>query len=191
MNDLAQKISEDFKEKEYRHSYLDEFLDAWIATQIKVLREQRGWSQKDLAEKANMLQPRISALENVNYSSWSVNTLRKLAQAFDLTLRISFESFGDRTKDFDQFSREYLERPSFDDDPVFSSVQRSSLQESRALVEGWRSEPQKVISIANRLQGGQPQPTGGGTIDGIVRSKLMDEIEMGGPIYGTAISQQG
>lgn len=113
------EIREPFRDKEYRHAYCDEFLDIWIATQIKVLREQRGWTQKDLAEHASMLQPRISALENVNYSSWSVSTLRKLADAFDLTLKISFESFGDKINDFNLFSREYLERPSYGDDPVF------------------------------------------------------------------------
>jgi transcriptional regulator with XRE-family HTH domain len=113
------KLRKDFEDKEYRHAYADEFLNAWIATQIKVLREQRGWSQEELAENAEMLQPRISALENVNYSSWSVKTLRRLAEAFDLTLRISFESFGNRIKDFSSFDRDYLQRPSFNDDPVF------------------------------------------------------------------------
>jgi hypothetical protein len=42
-----------------------------------------------------------------------------LAEAFDLTLRISFESFGNRIKDFSSFDRDYLQRPSFNDDPVF------------------------------------------------------------------------
>ena len=123
MNDLLSKIRKDFQDKEYRHNYLDEFLNAWIATQIKVLREQRGWSQKELAQHAGMLQPRISALENVNYSSWSVQTLRKLAEAFDLILRISFESFGDGIRDFSLFDPDHLQRPSFDNDPVFQFPQ--------------------------------------------------------------------
>lgn len=108
-----------FKNKEYRHGYADEFLNTYIATQIKVLREQRGWSQKDLAINAKMKQPRISVLENVNYSSWSINALRKLAEAFDLTLCVSFESFGKRIKDFDEFGRANLEKLSFDNDPAF------------------------------------------------------------------------
>lgn len=119
IGDLIYKVKEAFKSKEYRHAYVDEFLNVSIATQIKVLREQRNWGQEQLAKEVGMKQPRISVMENVNYSSWSINTLRKLAKAFDLTLRVSFESFGERIKEIDRFNRETLERPSFDDDPVF------------------------------------------------------------------------
>lgn len=147
MNDLLSEIKKDFEDKEYRHNYLDEFLNAWIATQIKVLREQHGWSQKELAERADMLQPRISALENVNYSSWSVKTLRKLADAFDLTLRISFESFGERIKDFDLFSREYLQRATFDRDPVFHNAGqgRSCMDKGRGREEEKRAEKARSL----------------------------------------------
>lgn len=102
-----------FRDKQYRHAYVDDFLNASIATQIKVLREQRGWSQKELADRADMLQPRISILEDINYSSWSIKILRKIAEAFDLTLCVSFESFGKRVKDIEGFSRKALEKTSF------------------------------------------------------------------------------
>src|SRR5208337_164435 len=117
---MKDSLKQAFKDKDYRHGYADEFLNASIATQIKVLREQRGWTQKELAEHAGMMQPRISVMENVNYSSWSINILRELAEAFDLTLRVSFESFGTRLNDIEQFGRKSLERPSFDDDPCFN-----------------------------------------------------------------------
>lgn len=120
MSDLANSLKQGFKNKDYRHGYADEFLNSSIATQIKVLREQHGWSQKELAKHAQMKQPRISVMENVNYSSWSINILRKLAEAFDLTLCVSFESFGKRLADIERFSREALERFSFEDDPVFA-----------------------------------------------------------------------
>lgn len=125
MSDFKKTINNAFQDEDYRHGYADEFLNSYIATQIKVLREQRGWSQKELADRADMLQPRISALENVNYSSWSIKILRRLAEAFDLTLNVSFESFGERLEDFDNFSRENLERPSFPDDPYFKDPQES------------------------------------------------------------------
>lgn len=119
MSVLAKILKKAFKDKDYRHGYADEFLNSSIATQIKVLREQRGWSQKELANRAQMKQPRISVMENVNYSSWSINILRKLAEAFDLTLFVSFESFGKRLTDIERFNRENLERFSFENDPVF------------------------------------------------------------------------
>ncbi|MHB8068158.1 MAG: helix-turn-helix domain-containing protein [Desulfobaccales bacterium] len=119
MSDLFDKLKISFKDKDYRHGYVDEFLNVSIATQIKVLREQRGWTQEELAKYAKMKQPRISVMESVNYSSWSINTLRKLAETFDLTLRVSFESFGSRLKDIEQLNRETLKRPSFKNDPTF------------------------------------------------------------------------
>jgi transcriptional regulator with XRE-family HTH domain len=132
MKPLSSRHKEAFKDKDYRHAYLDEFLNARIATQIKVLREQQHLSQQELAEKADMKQPRISVMENVNYSSWSINVLRKLAEAFDLTLNVSFEEFGTRANDFDDFSRENLERRSFDDDPCFKDTSEEELFEPSA-----------------------------------------------------------
>ena len=123
ISDLVNKIKNSFKSEDYRHGYVDEFLNVSIATQIKVLREQRKWGQKELADKVGMKQPRISVMENVNYSSWSINTLRKLAEAFDLTLRVSFESFGNRIKEIEQINRKALERFSFKDDPVFAEAE--------------------------------------------------------------------
>lgn len=133
MNDSENEkktLRQSFKEKEYRHGYVDEFLNAYIATQIKVLREQHGWSQMELAEHAGMMQPRISVMENVNYASWSIKILRKIAEAFDLTLCVSFESFGRRIEDIEKFGREALERNSFDNDPYFKeeSIDNSGLK---------------------------------------------------------------
>uniref|UniRef100_A0A6M3IH09 Putative DNA binding, helix-turn-helix domain containing protein n=1 Tax=viral metagenome TaxID=1070528 RepID=A0A6M3IH09_9ZZZZ len=115
MNGLVKSLKRAFRDKQYRHGYVDDFLNVSIATQIKVLREQCGWSQKELADQAGMLQPRISVLENINYSSWSIKVLKKIAEAFDLTLCVSFESFGRRVKDIEKFGRKELERNSFND----------------------------------------------------------------------------
>jgi len=123
---LAKELYNAFKNKDYRHAYADEFLNLSIATQIKVLREQRNWTQKELADRVIMEQPRISVMENVSYSSWSINTLRKLAKAFDLRLRVSFESFGSCVNDIEQFSRETLVRPSFENDPVFAEEEEET-----------------------------------------------------------------
>ncbi len=129
MNDLANSLKQPFHDKEYRHGYVDEFLNTSIATQIKVLREQRGWNQQELAEHAGMLQPRISVMENISYSSWSIKILRKIAEAFDLTLRVSFESFGTRVKDIEEFSRKALERTSFKDDPYFEEKEEDTMRD--------------------------------------------------------------
>lgn len=122
MNDLRKTLQGSFKDKDYRHGYVGDFLNVYIATQIKVLREQRGWTQSELAERAEMAQPRISAMENINYSRWSVKTLNEIAEAFDLTLCVSFESFGKRIGDIESFSKKTLEKQSFNDDIELQST---------------------------------------------------------------------
>lgn len=136
MSELAERLRHEFSEKEYRRAYVDEFLNSYLATQIQVLREQRGWSQERLAQEAGMKQSRISLLENVGYSSWSISTLKRLAEAFDLTIRVSFESFGKCLIDIDRFSRESLEQFSFNEDPTFQQGEGKHLLQSVAAKEG-------------------------------------------------------
>jgi predicted XRE-type DNA-binding protein len=121
MSELVDKLRPEFQDEEYRHSYAEECLNTMVATQIKVLREQRAMTQTALAEKADMRQPRLSVMEDAGYSSWSINTLKRLAKAFDLALSVKFEAFSDVILDFEELSPETLARPSFKDDPVFRS----------------------------------------------------------------------
>ncbi len=108
----TKKIWDEFKDHEFAHAYFDEFLNTYIATQLKVLRELRNLGQKELAEKADMAQERISLMENVNYSSWTVNTLRRLAKALDVRLRVSFETFSTGVEEIRVFNRENLKKKS-------------------------------------------------------------------------------
>ena len=126
LNEITSNYLEEFQDKETRHIYVDDFLNAKIATQIKALREQRGWTQAELAERAGMKQERISVLEDVNYTSWTLNVLRRLAEAFDLRINVSFEDFGSFLKEFSEFSRTALERTSFENDLVFKKDKKSS-----------------------------------------------------------------
>jgi transcriptional regulator with XRE-family HTH domain len=120
MKALLEKLAEQFdSDEEYRSAYAESFMNSYIAAQIKVLREQRELTQQALAEKVGTKQAGISRLENVNYNSWKVETLTKLAKAFDVRLKITFEEFGSLPADIDGFSREKLQRASFSEDPIF------------------------------------------------------------------------
>jgi transcriptional regulator with XRE-family HTH domain len=117
--DVVERLKRDFRDSEYRTVYDEGFLNSSLATQIKVLREEREWTQTELAEKAGMNQSRVSELEDINFSSWTIRTLRKLAKAFDLRLKISFEEFGTLLGDFRTLNRNGLSRRSFAADAVF------------------------------------------------------------------------
>ena len=137
MDNIREVLRQEFKDKEARHDYADEFLNSYIALQIKTLRLQRGWSQKELGKRAGMKQSRISAMEQADYESWSVQSLKRLAQAFDIALAVHFESFGEFLGQMTSLSRAALERPSFEDDPVFradAEVNAGSAGDSMAVV---------------------------------------------------------
>jgi transcriptional regulator with XRE-family HTH domain len=125
-NSLRDELINTKDDKEYRHAYADENLNATIATQIKVLREQRHWKQEDLAKQAEMKQPMISRYENVNYSSWSINTLKKLAEAFDVYLDVRFRSFRELVESAETFGREALQVPPFTEDLYFRNREQGA-----------------------------------------------------------------
>lgn len=119
MSELTEKLRTELQDREYREGYDEAFLDFKIATQIRVIREQRGWNQKDLAKAAGMSQSRISEMEDQDYGSWSVNTLRRLAYALGVRLNVEFEEWGNLLREVDEASREDLQRRSFEEDPAF------------------------------------------------------------------------
>lgn len=149
MSELTERLRVEFRDEETRHIYADDFLNTYIASQLKVLREDREWTQRFLAERAGMRQERISVLEDVNYEAWSVKTLKRLAQAFDLRLSIKFESFGSFLTDFDQFNGEILKRPSFEEDPAFNEP--VNLPDAAPHDEGHFAQLLQPQSTANTL----------------------------------------
>jgi transcriptional regulator with XRE-family HTH domain len=122
------KTHSKMRNKEYRTAYAESYLDAAIATQMRVIRLQRGLTQAQLASKADMMQSRISAMENVSYSKWTLATLKRIASALDVRLKVSFETFGTLLTESNEMSVETLERPSFNEDPNFLVSQRTNAQ---------------------------------------------------------------
>ena len=120
MNQLGDRLAKEFTDKEYRHGYADDFLNTSIAAQIKALRDQRGWTQDQLAERAGMRQSRISAMEDINYTSWSVRTLARLAEAFDVALAVCFKGFTARVADIERFSPDALRVLPYTEDLLLS-----------------------------------------------------------------------
>lgn len=110
---------EEFRDKEYREAYADDYLNTRVASQIRAIREQRDMTQQDLAESIGTHQAGVSRIENVNYSGWSIRTLKKIAHAFDCRLHISFETYGSLLERGAGYSRRVLQRPKFEEDPKF------------------------------------------------------------------------
>jgi len=126
MSESRDILREEFHDEEYRHAYAEDLLNTKIATQIRVLREQRGWTQADLAGKIGTKQAGVSRLENVNYSGWKIETLKRIARAFDVTFNAGFETFSKLLNEAEEFSRKSLEKSSFHDDPGFHETVKVS-----------------------------------------------------------------
>lgn len=123
MNELAEDLRELFQDEEARYAYADAALNTSVAAQIRSLRDARQMNQQELADAIGTKQSGISRLENVNYSSWNVETLRKLARAFEVRLRISFEEFGTLPTEIENFRKNLAPRK-FEDDPVFNAPKK-------------------------------------------------------------------
>jgi transcriptional regulator with XRE-family HTH domain len=65
-----------------------------ISTQLRALRIMRGWTQRELARRAGMHQERISLLENPATLAWSMDTLARIADAFDVALVARFDPWS-------------------------------------------------------------------------------------------------
>ncbi|MFA5689655.1 MAG: helix-turn-helix transcriptional regulator [Kiritimatiellales bacterium] len=66
--------------------------EAWdVALQIAELREEAGLSQAELAEMLHTSQQQISRLESPAYKGHSLSMLRRVAQALNADLKITFE----------------------------------------------------------------------------------------------------
>ena len=61
-----------------------------VVRQLIALREQRGWSQQKLADRAGMKQPQLARLETGQVEP-KLDTLQRLAKAMDTRLTIRFE----------------------------------------------------------------------------------------------------
>ncbi len=117
-------------DEDYRYAVDEAFSDIRIAKQLKVLRESYDTplTQKALAERAEMKQSRISELEGMNYSSWSVSTLKRLARALGVRFNYSFESWSHLVPEIENgLKREALAIPSFERDSEFQAALNKSL----------------------------------------------------------------
>ena len=89
--DLARKL----RDRETRRKFFIAEASAEIARQLVQLRKRRNLSQRRLASKVGMQQPRISQVERADYLNWSFNTLRRLAEAMDARIRVLIQPAED------------------------------------------------------------------------------------------------
>lgn len=109
----VQRLETKFKSARYRHAYVGAHARRGIAHQVRVMRQDRGWSQGDLAKKMGKPQSVVSRIEDPAYGRLTMATLLGVAQAFDVALSVRFVSFAKFVRDTDDISPRALNAPSY------------------------------------------------------------------------------
>lgn len=76
--------------KDARTAYVEAELVNGLAAQIRANRKRRNWSQAALAERIGTTQNVVSRLEDPSYGRYSIKSLLKLAEVFDVALIARF-----------------------------------------------------------------------------------------------------
>ena len=87
-----------------------------MAEQIRETRLNRGWTQADLANASGKVQETISQLENPDYGSYTIKTLQRIAEAFDVALIVRFAPFSELADWMADLSPKNLAVPDYDHD---------------------------------------------------------------------------
>ena len=110
-----QQILRSLENSEYRREFAAD-IGTGLAFQVRLLREDRGWTQEQLAHQMDKQQETISQWENPDYGRYTLNTLRELAAAFDVALLVRFAPFSELVDWSINLTPERLAPPSFDEE---------------------------------------------------------------------------
>lgn len=108
------KLLAKLRKKAYRNAYVEEHVKTSLPFQIRALREQREWTQAQLAEALKTTQTAVSRLENPEYGKLSLNSLYKIASAFDVALLVKFVPFSRLLEEFKDASPQALSAAGFE-----------------------------------------------------------------------------
>lgn len=80
--------------RRYRHGLTGAEVTNRISHQLRAMLRDRGWEQLDLARESGIAAPLISNYVR-GYQNYSLETLKKLAKAFDTSLVVGFTPFSE------------------------------------------------------------------------------------------------
>ena len=106
---IKSSLVDELRDKQYREAFVASQIGVGIPFQIRAIRQSREMTQPELARAAGMSQPRISEIENPGARNLNLQTLLRIAAAFDVALEVRFLSFGefiDRVENIDPNSIE-------------------------------------------------------------------------------------
>ncbi len=175
MNTTARQIWKKLENKEYRDSFVSSNISNTVSSQIYTLRDQRGWTQKELAQRAGMGQSRIPALEDPNLDNFEVGTLKRIASAFDVALVVRFVPFSELVGWTAGLSEENLAVQDFANDTLLPvSANTLSVQIVHVNVTGHsKSNPAYAGQYGGNVSGGIFYGGGGNSVTASMTGGLL------------------
>lgn len=128
----SDEFVDELSDREVRELFVADQVRVRVATLIRCLREDRGWTQTELAGLMGTTQSVVSRIEGAEYGKVSLKTLLQVASAFDLPLLIDLPEWGewfDRTRDN---SLSAMRRRSFSANALKKAFQRTRSAEPLA-----------------------------------------------------------
>jgi transcriptional regulator with XRE-family HTH domain len=124
MNGKSDLINKLKRNRKTRESYLRAKLNINIPSQIRALRLRREMTQEGLAREAEMMQPRISAMERPGATKFNLDTLIRIAAAFKVGLIVKFVPFSEMLRWENGFSQDTFDVVTVDRDTAFQKEDR-------------------------------------------------------------------
>ena len=125
MSEKSELIAKLKTNKKTRESYVRAKINVNLPSQIRALRLRRGMKQEDLAREAEMMQPRISAMECPGATKFNLETLIRLAAALRVGLIVKFATFTEMLQWENKFSQDTFNVATIDEDIEFKDEQQS------------------------------------------------------------------
>lgn len=145
-SELIFKLRSDAK---FRASYIRSKLNLLIPSQLRGLRLKGKLTQKQLADEAEMKQPRISAMERPGEIKFSLETLIRMAAAHGVGLVVKFVSLSEMLRWENQYSQDAFHAIPIAEDDAFLNPSppqpanfAAGMESSNQLVGSSKKEPQ-------------------------------------------------
>jgi transcriptional regulator with XRE-family HTH domain len=136
---INSSLVNELRQKEYRDAYVASQIRIGLPFQIRALRNKRGWSQEEFAGCVGMSQPRVSEMERPGARRLNIETLLRVATAFDVGLQIRFVPFSELVAWAENFNPDDFAIPTFEEELTAQEM---------ALSEPGETQPQIVPAAA-------------------------------------------
>src|ERR1700687_251592 len=91
----SRRFLQELQDDEFRDGFVADHVRVRLALLIRTLREQRGWSETDLACARGTTQSVVSRLEDPDYGKLSLRTVFEVAAAFRLPVYIDMPDWDE------------------------------------------------------------------------------------------------